>query len=133
MTHVSEEMLSLYAGGELDAAESSQIEEHLQSCADCRKTAGEFCGAAAWLKSVAVEPEAGQLYTLRESVVQRTRTRRYGGKRLWWAAAVAAMVALVFVGIVRFRPEPAPEKVETAIALPPLPSGRGSVTRLVLP
>jgi anti-sigma factor RsiW len=131
MTHISEAMLSLYAGGELEAAELLRVAEHVEYCAECREKADEFRGAAAWLQSVAAEPEAVQVYTLRESV--RERTRRHRGKWLWWAAASAAMVAFVFVGILWFRPVPEPVKVATRPVLPPLPHGRGSVTRLVLP
>ena len=131
MTHVSEAVLSLYVGGELEAAESAQVIEHMEHCAECRRRADEFRGAAAWLKSVAAEPEAGQICTLREKV--RETTQRRQGKWLWWAAATTAMIALIFVGIVRFRPGPTPVKVATALALPPLPHGRGSVARLVLP
>jgi hypothetical protein len=131
MTHISEAVLSLYAGGELEGGESVQVTEHLEGCAECRSKVDQFRGAAAWLKGVAAEPEAGQIYTLRESV--RERTDRRSGKWLWWTAAAAAMVVLIFIGILRFRPVPEPPKVSTATALPPLPHGPGSVIRLVLP
>jgi anti-sigma factor RsiW len=131
MTHISEAVLSLYAGGELEAAEFVQVAEHLESCAECRSKVDEFRGAVTWLQSVAVEPDAGQVYALGETVREKTQKRR--GMWLWWAAAATAMVVFVFVGILRFRPQSAPVKVSTAIVLPPLPHGRGSVARLVLP
>jgi hypothetical protein len=81
------------------------------------------------LKSVAAEPEARQIYTLRERVCERMR--RHGENWVWWAAA-AAIAAFVFGGILWFRPVPEPPRVSTATALPPLPGGRSSVARLVL-
>jgi anti-sigma factor RsiW len=131
MTHISEALLPLYAGGDLDARESAPVAEHLENCAECRRKVDEFRSAAAWLQSVAVEPEAGRVYALRDSV--RERTRRHGAKWVWWTAAAAALAALVFAGVARFRPGPAPVKVSTTLALPPLPHGRGPVMPLVLP
>lgn len=131
MTHIPETVLSLYGGGELDAGQSTPVAEHLEYCAECRGKVDEFRAAAAWLRSVAAEPEAGRVYALRDSV--RERTRRHSAKWVWWTAAAAAVIVLVFAGTARFRPQPVPAEVSTTTALPPLPHGRGPVTQLVLP
>jgi anti-sigma factor RsiW len=125
MIHISEAELSLYAGGELEGTASARVTEHLESCAECLSKVDEFRGATAWLRNVAAEPEAGEIYRLRERVLQQ----RYRGGPLWWAAAAAASLAFLLVGILLFRPAPAPPNVSVATTLPPLMS----IHRLVMP
>jgi anti-sigma factor RsiW len=130
MTHIPETQLSLYAGGELDASDASVTAQHLEQCVACRKKADEFRLAAEWLKSVAAEPDAGQIYTLRESVLQSVPQKR-SRKPFWWMAAAAAALALIFFVVLLLRP--AQKDSSVAVALPPLLTSRGSVTPLVLP
>lgn len=130
MTHIPDMQLSLYAGGELDASDASVTAQHLDQCAECRKKADEFRFAAEWLKSAAAEPDTGQLYTLRESVLQRvpqTRSR----KPFWWMIAAAASLALIFFAALLLGP--AQKNFSATVELPPLPAGRASLGPLVLP
>lgn len=130
MTHIPETQLSLYAGGELQTSEATPIARHLEDCAECRRRAGEFRLTAAWLKSLAAEPDAGQVYTLRERVLQ-TAVQKHSRRPFWWIAAAAATLALVFFAVLLFRPA---QKESSATAeLPPLLASRGSVTPLILP
>jgi anti-sigma factor RsiW len=130
MTHIPETQLSLYAGGDLEA--SASIARHLEDCAECRRRVEEFRLAEAWLKSVAAEPDGGQIYTLRESVLKRAARKR-SRRPVWWMAAAAATVALVFFAVLLFRPAPVPRTLSRTTTLPPLISSSGSITPLVLP
>ena len=103
MTHIPETRLSLYAGGELDASDASVTAQHLEQCVECRKKADEFRLAAEWLKSVTAEPDAGQLYTLRESVLQSV-LQKHSRKPFWWMVAATATLALVLFAVLLFRP-----------------------------
>jgi anti-sigma factor RsiW len=127
MTHVPEAELALYAGGELSGAEAIAVERHVAECAECRRNLEEIRRAGTWLKSVAVQPGAGEVNALRERV--------YAGQRRrvpLWAPAVAAVICVVF-GVLLFRPGRVPSEPAVAIALPPLPIGRASAPPLVLP
>jgi anti-sigma factor RsiW len=127
MTHIPETQLALYAGGELEAR---SIAPHLENCPECRRKAGEFRLAQAWLKSVAAEPDAGQFYTLRENVLQAVE-KRHNRNALWWITASAASLAFVIFTAIIIRPAQKEPAVAT-VALPPLPTGRASLGPLVL-
>ena len=131
MTHIPDSQLTLYAGGELDEPEALQVASHLVDCANCRKKADEFRAAAEWLRSVAAEPDAGQIYRLRESVLQ-TVAHRPRWKPFAWLAAAAASLALIFFAPAPFRPAQK-EPAAAAVELPPIPAGRASLGPLILP
>ena len=129
MTHIPETELALYAGGDLTASESAAVAQHLDQCAECRNKAEELRHATEWLRTVAVEPDAGQVYTLRESVRSATvptpRWRFFG-----FAAAVAACLALIIFGVPRFKPVQQGPSLTTV--LPPIVSS-SPVAPLILP
>ncbi len=130
MTHIPETELALYAGGDLTASESAAVAQHLEQCAECRNKTEELRHAAEWLRTVAVEPDAEQIYTLRESVRSATapmpRWKFFG-----FAAAVAACLALIILAVPRFKPVRKGPSVTTV--LPPVVSNHGPVAPLVLP
>ena len=132
MTHIPENRLALYAGGELDAPEALSVTRHLENCAECRHKTDEYRGAAEWLKGVAAEPHAGQLYRLRESVLQSV-PQTHSRKSSSWITATAASLALVFVAVLLLRPAQKQSAPATAVELPPLPAGRASLGPLILP
>lgn len=129
MTHIPETELALYAGGDLTASESAAVAQHLEQCAECHKKAEELRRAAEWLRTVAVEPDAEQIYTLRESVQSATastpRWRFFG-----FAAAVAACLALIILAVPRFMPVRKGPSLTTVLP-PVVPSS--PVAPLILP
>ena len=101
-----ENMLALYAGGELDARDARSVEEHLRVCAECRKELDGIRSALGALKDAACTeemlPSQDRSYWL--ELESRLRERALGVERLslggsWWvkAPALFAQAALVLV------------------------------------
>lgn len=131
MNHPSETQLALLAGGDLCAEDASAAARHLTECPDCREKVDGFRNAAAWLKSVAAEPDAEQICRLREKVAARSVRRPKWKVFGWLAAATAAVTIAVFMSLPRTRP--VHQALPPAVELPPLPAGRAYLGPLVLP
>ncbi|MBV8550073.1 MAG: zf-HC2 domain-containing protein [Acidobacteriaceae bacterium] len=117
MKHVREEQLALYAGGDLASEEANTVATHLAGCPACRGALAEFRDAQAFFCSSAREPEAGELYDVRQRLVAKLERRTQGERRWVWQLAGAAVMAAVIVLAVAFEHRPAvSSKAEPMVA-----------------
>lgn len=109
---VSRPALGAYAVGALEPAEMAAVEQHLASCADCRRAHGELARLVDLLALVPAEqaeggPPRGDEHGLAEllSRVERERRRRSRTRRLLAGAAALLALALAVTGyLVGARP-----------------------------
>ena len=106
-SHPSEEAVALYASGDLEAGELNSIAEHVRDCAGCRECVARFQQVAGVLASDAGEPSAEDLLDVRQRVMRTLESTRRQRISFRWAAAVAALAALVV--LLRHREHPAAE------------------------
>jgi anti-sigma factor RsiW len=105
MTHIPEERLALYAGGELQPKELRSTEEHLATCRECRDLLAEFRGDLVALQIGLDEPTPDELLAVRGGVIQQLQKRRKAVAG--WRWAVASIAAAASVAAVMFlHPEP---------------------------
>ena len=96
MTHEDlKNLASLYALGALDGEDLAQFTGHLSECQECRRLVREYEESSAGLAWAL--PKESPAVALRERVLAGVRTRRQA--RLNWAAAAAALVAVVLGGL----------------------------------
>lgn len=95
MSHVSEERLALYAGGDLSRDEARGVEEHLRSCAECRASLAEFRRDRAVLLSSLREPAVNELADVRRRLLLQLEERRRPTGNWMWAVAVAVAAVVV--------------------------------------
>lgn len=114
--HVPEERLALYVSGDLEA---SDIQEHLESCEQCRTIATELEQTCSLLASVAGEPAVEDLAEVRRRVLGRLKRR---GRTVWaWSAAVGAAAAVALICFLEYPAEPPlPAAPQIATAPPAL-------------
>ncbi|MEO8898208.1 MAG: anti-sigma factor [Candidatus Dormibacter sp.] len=133
--------------GSIDAGDEATLQEHLTSCADCRRIAGDYLAAAARLP-LALEPMQpspelrGRLMRAVYAEAEQASRRRAAARTTWWrrlwatiptargftlagAVAIVAAIAVSSWTVVR---QPAP----TAVAVPltatvSAPSAHGQV------
>jgi hypothetical protein len=120
--HPCEEELALYSSGDLEAGDVRSIAAHVRGCAECRECVGQFQQVAGMLASGAGEPSAEDLLDVRQRVMlalEGTRKRRVGFE---WAAAVAALAALVVLLPHRERRPAEISSVPARIAAVPVPA-----------
>lgn len=96
MTHISDEQLALYAGGDLTREETGAVEEHLRDCAECQALLADLRDSRAVLLECLREPAADELRSVRHRVVQRLQ-KQAGGRWIWVTAAAAIIVAGLFL------------------------------------
>ncbi|HUQ81408.1 MAG TPA: anti-sigma factor [Gemmatimonadaceae bacterium] len=86
--HPPESVLAAYLDRELGNDERTQVEAHLDQCAECRR------GLAETVDVLALSEEAGLPAKERASVVGRSRRLAWLGTGMALAASIAAMVVL---------------------------------------
>ena len=111
-----EERVALDMGGDLDAAESRRVAEHLRTCAECRELAGELRADQELLRAMP-EVDAG---ALRARVMRQIGARRRAWPYAIAAALVLALLAGTLVSRVLLRPVPLPRVAYTLPAAPAL-------------
>jgi len=92
-THPSDDELELYSLGRMEEGQSRPVEEHLLVCEDCRRRVEEFDEFAAAMRAALREIEVRKQA---ESWTARL-ARLAAIPRPVWAAALAAVVALVLL------------------------------------
>ena len=116
--HIAEEQLALYAAGDLAAEEQRAVAAHVEDCADCRNTATEFRQTRTFLSESLSDPDAADLFVVRESVLRGLAHQRNGGRRwAWMLAGAAAILALAVVSL-RFEGQPAIAPLKPPAVLP---------------
>ncbi len=100
---IGDEELNAYIDGELDAAASSRVEAHMESCAACRETVGELRTVSQALQSLP-RVQAPRSFALREVDVEPAPARTAGWLAgatplLGGVAAVAFLAFFVLVGV----------------------------------
>ena len=114
-----EERIALYLGGDLDAAESAEVERHLGECVGCQVFASGMKDTLAFLRDVHREEIAPAHFTaMRTRVLERLEGRR---KRTWVCGLVAA-AALAVVLAVTLTPRGTRTPQHTAVVTPAPPS-----------
>ena len=91
-----EELLHPYLDGELDAAQRSAVDGHLQSCPECRKALGQLQALSRALQAPELRYPAGEL--LRQRIkAQLAKADARERRPAWpaWGAAIAAGVLAV--------------------------------------
>ncbi len=99
MTHISDEQLALYVGGDLTGEEADIVEKHLHDCVGCRTLFTEFQDMQGSLLASLGEPAENELQGVRHRVIQKLRKQKQATERSIWitAAAAAIIVAGLFV------------------------------------
>lgn len=114
--HVPEERLALYVTDDLDAGEIARVRKHLETCADCREAAAALEEICLMLGGIAGEPEPEDLTGVRSRVLSRLN---HGRRKVWgWAAAAAAVVALIGFSEYCNEPEPSLPAPPQVAAIP---------------
>lgn len=92
-----QELISRLLDGDLDREERAALEEHVQSCPECRAVYEAFSAVSASLKNDLEEPPE----SLRESVMAEIRREeiRKKNRRPWRAVLSAAAVAVLVLGL----------------------------------
>jgi hypothetical protein len=103
-----EELIPLYAGGDLDMKTAGEVQSHLKSCSGCAELAGEYEASRTWLSGATPDLDEALLADMKRGVMRELQTAkpRPGLLELMSAAiartmlrpAVAAALLLVIVG-----------------------------------
>lgn len=102
MTHLSEEQVALYVGGDLLAEEAETVKAHFENCAECRRISADFRDSRAILETAIQEPSGDDLRDVRLQVMQRIeRRKRVTQHWRWLAAAAAVVIAAVLLAHLR--------------------------------
>ena len=124
-SHPREDALALYSTGDLEAGELKPVAEHVRECDECRDYVAEFARLEGTLASVAGEPSAEDLLDVRQRVMRALEGTTKRHIRFEWAAAVAALVALLVLLHHRERPvaeiHSIPARIATVHASEPAP------------
>jgi hypothetical protein len=139
-----EQLLPLYAGGDLDAAAVKRTEAHLQSCADCARVAGEYKGVPQLVR-LYTAPEFGEDFFdgIRRNVLREIETeaaapgpaqtisRFFSGTALAFASAAALVItSALILGLYLGGGRRAPEHLQAADSpRPPVAEGLTTTRR----
>lgn len=110
-------LLPLYAAGDLEAARAGEVASHVAACEPCRALAAEFAESRRLLAEALATPDFGaDFYAgIRNDVLARVRADReptspsgfiaslFFGRRLVYAASLAALAAACLVAFQHFR------------------------------
>ena len=119
--HTSEEQLSLYAAGDLDAVTSAKIAAHVSGCESCRAQVDQFRDTLRLIASSFPEPSAEDLSTFRAGLLEQLhRPKQRRASWTWALAAATAVLALVLL-LPRNERRPAAHVASESLALAPLP------------
>lgn len=124
-----DDLLALFAGGDLDASVEERIESHIATCSNCRATVEELRSHREVLAGLADEAvDDTVLRSVRRRVMARIepRAHRTGAWRWAWAAAAAIGAILVSVAVLKHPPDQAP--VSTTQRPHPAPTVRAAET-----
>lgn len=98
MKHVNERTLSKYFDGELDAAKSAVVEEHLQECPQCREAYEQLISLSEKLNVLpAVEPSPYFASRVKRAAAEK-RSASLTTRLLIPVTAVAATLASLVIG-----------------------------------
>jgi len=110
------ELVAAFADGELVREESREVEEHLRTCAGCRR---ELALQQDIARALSREPTPGASVSLRRRIgwvgePERSPSRRWSWS---WATAAAAMVAAIFAGTLAVMHPGVPDRAPGEIPL----------------
>lgn len=122
-----EQLLPLYASGDLDAAAVKRTEAHLQSCADCARVADEYKGVPQWVR-LYTAPEFGEDFFdgIRRNVLREIETeaaapglaqtisRFFSRPALAFAAVAALVITSALILSLYLAGRRAPESLQAA-------------------
>ncbi len=95
-------LLADYAVGGLSRRARSRVEAHVETCASCREELRALERTGALLDAVGMEAAPEDWEHVQARILARTRKRTRPALRFAWAAAAAALLALlVYGGVVR--------------------------------
>jgi len=104
-----EELIALYAEGDLDPSRAKNVESHLKSCASCQRFLSKLAASQAMVKELAAESlDPASFNFVRQRVMQEVN-RRQAARPVWWRFLspaltqwrptwVAALAVLVVLG-----------------------------------
>lgn len=113
--HPGEEVLALWAGGELDGSVAPEVNRHLEACTECRGRAEEIRSVRELLQGAFAEPSEADLQQLR-SGLERLLKKRQATRWCWSLASAAAGLVFVLVGV-SHRSTPVPIVPERTVQL----------------
>lgn len=118
--HTSEEQLSLYAAGDLDADTSAKIAAHVSGCESCRAQVDQFRDTLRLIASSFTGPSAEDLSTFRAGLLEQLhRPKQRRASWIWALAAATAVLALVL--LLPRSEKRAAHVASESLALAPLP------------
>ena len=120
---IEPEELQAYLDRELDARRQAEVERHLGDCRECQAVLGDLKRVSETLQRWQVEPAPASLRP--PAVEEAEAQRRFSWRRLTWALAGTAVVALVLLVVVtpnlmksRMGAKPAPEAARQPVLVP---------------
>ncbi|HSF25622.1 MAG TPA: zf-HC2 domain-containing protein [Blastocatellia bacterium] len=88
-----EELIPLYAGGDLDRRPAREVQTHLERCNGCAKLAAEFKASANWLAEATPELDQTVLAEIKHGVMREIRTMK--PRPGWFELITRALAATV--------------------------------------
>jgi anti-sigma factor RsiW len=116
MKHEDDERLSAYVDGELDDLETARLERDLQQDPSLREALSAVRAARAWVQREGPVSAPPALFD--KVMAEVNRDRQTSSQHAWWrrpfgvpleGLALAAVVVLVFYGVLPSAPAPEPE------------------------
>ena len=114
MTHVSQQDISAWLDGQLDAAKAAELEAHLQQCESCRRFEEELATATRMYRALEPLETPAFLWNRIEAELEQPSGSRFAWR--WWqgswlfgrrelmgAAALMMIVAALGVGLLEHR------------------------------
>lgn len=108
---LSEKLIPLYVGGDLEPAESDEVRLHLESCASCNRLAEDFHSSRNWIVAAALPDfDEASFANLRASVLSRIEQQPSStnwfdwllpkwNPRLMLAASAAALFLMIGIAL----------------------------------
>lgn len=101
--HPHPKMLSLYAGGDLEGAESIELSAHLAECPQCCEVLTDFQAFQRILRVAVPEPAGIDLQLTRQRITERILQRRQAAKWRWAISSAAAALTIIVLAVVFSR------------------------------
>ena len=104
--HAPEEQLALYLTRDLPGQELQRVAAHLENCATCQQSLGDFERSQRAMASFWPEPSGRDLAEVRQHIMRRLRRRKVSANG--WILAMPAVAGVALICFFQFVRSPAP-------------------------